>query len=635
MNEYLLLGLAAIIVLGIIAQWLSWRFKIPSILLLLIFGFLAGPVTGLLNPDELLGSLLYPFLSLSVGIILFECGLRFNLSDLRSADGAVRHLITIGALLTWVMTSVAAYYMVGLDLSMSVLLGALLMVTGPSVLVPLLRHVRSTGRVGSIAKWEGTMLDPIAAVLSILVLETVVFLNEPIVEGLEVSSLGEAIYQAILGVCLIIFVSLGVSVLSAGLLVALFKRRLIPDHLKNAVAMMMVVGVFAVTEMLRQESGLLATGLLATLFLGVIIANQPYVAARKVFLFKEEFKVFLYAVVFILFSARLDIAELSYINQQALVFLVILMFLVRPISVLFSSIGARLNWREYVFLSWLGPKGLVAAALVALFSFRLDEIFPEDGGGLVPIVFLVIIGTVAISGLTAAPLAQSLKLAARNPQGTLFIGAQSWVRRMAKVIQEQGYKVMLVDSDPRNIAHAEQAGLEARLTHVLTREVVDELELGEYGRMLVLTPNEEINTLATLNFHDFFDVSEIYQLPVRTQVEPVTGEESVPHLQGRHLFEEEVTYSSLNTRFISGASIKTGKLTEDFTFEDFKVRYGDNAIPLFLMRNNGDLHVFTADDPVEPEADETLIALINRVDKLADDTDEVLTLSDITVVERT
>ncbi len=635
MNEYLLLGLAAIVVLGIIAQWLSWRFKIPSILLLLIFGFLAGPVTGLLNPDELLGSLLYPFLSLCVGLILFESGLRFNLTDFRASEKAVRNLTTFGVVISLGLISAAAHYIIGLDLSMSVLLGAILVVTGPSVLIPLLRHVRSSGRIGAIAKWEGTMIDPIGAIISVLVLETVVFFNAPIVEGLEVSSMGEAVFHAIEGLCLVIFVSLGVSVLSAGLLVTLFKRRLIPDHLKNAVALMVVVGVFAITEMLRQESGLLATGLLATLFLGIIIANQPYVPARRVFLFKEEFRVFLYAVVFILFSARLEITELEFINQQTLIFLVVLMLVIRPVVVAFAAIGAKLNWREYVFLSWLGPRGVVAAALVALFSFRLQEVFPENSGGLVPIVFLVIIGTVAISGLTATPLAQLLKLAERNPQGNLFIGAQSWVRRMAKVIQEQGYKVMLVDSDPRNIAHAEQAGLDAKLTHVLTKEVVDDLELGEFGRMLVLTPNEEINALATLNFHEYFDGSEVYQLPVRGHTEPQNPEEALQHVQGRHLFGEDVTYASLNTRFISGASIKTGKLTEDFTFEDFHMRYGTNAIPLFLIRNNGDLHVFTAEDPIEPEAGETLIALINRVDKISEESDGLLTLGDVTITERT
>ena len=595
MNEYLLLGLAAIIVLGILAQWISWRFKIPSILLLLIFGFLAGPVTNLLDPDQLLGDQLYPILSLAVGLILFESGLRFNINDLRNAGPAVRNLISVGVVITWAGVAVAGFYMLDMDISMSILMGAILVVTGPSVLLPLLRHVRSTGKVSSISKWEGIMVDPIGAILAILVLETVIFLNEPIVVGgLEIRGIGEAVYHTIVGLCLVVFVSLGVSVLSAWFMVLLYKKRLIPDHLKNSISIMMVVGVFAITEMLRQESGLLAAGLLATLLLGIIIANQPYVAARKAFLFKEEFRVFLYAVTFILFSTRLDLEELSFINNQTLLFLVVVMFAVRPLAVLFSSIGAKINWREYVFLSWLGPKGIVAAALVALFSFRIEEIFPEDSSGLVPIVFLVIIGTVAISGLIAAPLAQSLNLAEKNPQGNLFIGAQSWVRRLAKVILEQGYKVMLIDSDPRNIAHSEQAGLDARLTHVMTKDMVDDLELGEFGRLIVLTPNEEINTHATLNFHEYFDNTDIYQLPVRakTSDENRGFEEEDVLVHGQHLFGKEVTYAALNTRFISGASIKTGKLTEDFTFEDFKVRYGANAIPLCLIRKNGDLHFF-------------------------------------------
>ena len=632
MNEYLLLGLAAIIVLGILAQWISWRFKIPSILLLLIFGFIAGPVTNLLDPDELLGDQLYPILSLSVGLILFECGLRFNLSDLRQSGVVVRNLISIGVAITWAGVSFAAFYMLDMNPGMAILMGAILVVTGPSVLLPLLRHVKSTGRISSISKWEGTMVDPIGAVLSILVLETVIFLNEPIVVGgLEIRGIGEAVYHTVVGLCLVIFVSLGVSVLSASLMVMLYKRRLIPGHLNNAMSIMMVVGVFALTEMLRQESGLLATGLLATLLLGIIIANQPYAPARKAFLFKEEFRVFLYAVTFILFSTRLDLEELSYINNQTLIFLLVLMLLIRPLAVLFSIIGTRINWREYIFLSWLGPRGIVAAALVALFSFRLEEIFPEDSSGLVPIVFLVIIGTVALSGLLAAPLAQGLKLAERNPQGNLFIGAQSWVRRLAKVILEQGYKVMLIDSDPRNIAHSEQAGLEARLVHVMTKDMVDELELGEFGRIIVLTPNEEINTHATLNFHEYFDNTNIYQLPVRNhngEEKNSVNESSLP-VHGRHLFGEEVTYAALNTRFISGASIKTGKLTEDFTFEDFKSRYGANAIPLCLVRNSGELHFFTVQDEVEPEAGETLIALINRADKINEEADGILSLGDV------
>jgi len=631
LNEYVLLGLAAIIVLGILAQWISWRFKIPSILLLLIFGFIAGPVANLLDPDALLGEQLYPILSLSVGLILFESGLRFNMADLKQAGVVVRNLISIGTAITWAGISFAAYYMLDMNPGMAILMGAVLVVTGPSVLLPLLRHVRSKGRISGISKWEGIMADPIGAILAILVLETVIFLNEPIVGGLEIRGMGEAIYHTILGLCLVIIVGLGVSVLSAILMVMLYKKRLIPDHLNNAISIMVVVGVFAITEMLRLESGLLATGLLSTLLLGIIIANQPYIPARKAFLFKEEFRVFLYAVTFILFSTRLDLEELSFINNQTLVFLIVIMLVVRPLAVLFSIIGTKINWREYVFLSWLGPKGIIAAALVALFSFRLEEIFPEDSSGLVPIVFLVIIGTVAVSGLIAGPLAQSLKLAERNPQGNLFIGAQSWVRRLAKVIQEQGYKVMLIDSDPRNIAHCEQAGLDARLVHVMTKDKVDELELGEFGRIIVLTPNEEINTHATLNFHEYFDNTDIFQLPVRNHSieETKNGTEIGLPIHGRHLFGEEVTYAALNTRFISGASIKTGKLTEDFTFEDFKSRYGINAIPLCLVRTGGELHFFTVNDEVVPQAGETLIALINRADKINEESDGVLSLGDV------
>ncbi len=621
MTEYFLLGLSAIVVLGVMAQWLSWRFKIPSILLLLIFGFLAGPVTGLLNPEELMGSLLYPFLSLAVGLILFESGLHFRMQDIREAGALVRHLISIGLLITWALSATAAYYILELDLSMTILLGSLLVVTGPSVVIPLLRHVRPLGSVGAIGKWEGMFNDPIGAILAVLVLKTVVFLNEPIVGGLEVSSMSEALVHAGLGLLLILFVSIGVSVTSTGVLYLLLQKRLVPDYLKNAVALTVVVGAFAVSEVLRQESGLLTTAML-----GIAIANLRFGTVPRFSHFKADVRVLLLAVVFILFGARLDISELGYINQNTLLFLAVLLFGVRPLAVLFSAIGTRIRWRELLFLSWMAPRGIVAAALAALFSFQLEEVFPEASSGLVPVVFMVVIGSVAIYGLTATPLARLLKLAHPNPQGVLFIGAQSWVRRMAMVLQEQGFKVMLIDSDPRNVAHAQQAGLDARLAHVLSRDVIDELELSEMGRMLVLTPNEEINALATLNFHEYFDGTEVYQLPVRQRDDFKHANEYIEHIRGRQLFGENVTFASLNTRFISGASIKTGTLSEEFTYDDFQMRYGKNAIPLFLMLQTGLLHVFTADDDIEPQPGDTLIALINRADRVAGESDGMMTL---------
>jgi NhaP-type Na+/H+ or K+/H+ antiporter len=605
------------------AQWLSWRFKIPSILLLLIFGFLAGSVTGLLDPQELMGTLLYPFLSLAVGLILFESGLHFRVQDLRASGAMVRHLVTIGLVVTAGLITAAAHYVLKLDLSMALLLGTLLVGTGPSVVMPLLRHVRPLGRVGAIGKWEGAFSDPIGAILAVLVLKTVVFLHEPIVGGLEVSSMSEALVHAGLGLLLLLFVSIGVSVTSTGLLYVLLQRRLVPDYLKNAVVLTVVVGAFAVSEVLREESGLLAAAMV-----GIALANLRFGAVPRFSHFKADVQVLLMAIVFILFSARLEIAELGFINQNTLIFLAILLFVVRPLAVLISAIGTHITWRELIFLSWMAPRGIVAAALAALFSFQLEEIFPEESGGIVPIVFLVVIGTVAIYGLTSTPLARLLRLAHPNPQGALFIGAQSWVRRMAKVLQEQGFRVMLVDSDPRNVAHAQQAGLDARMAHVLSKDVIDELELGEMGRMLVMTPNEEINALATLNFHEYFDSAEVYQLPVRPREEFLATSELIEHIRGRQLFGEHVTFASLNTRFISGAAIKTGTLSEAFTYDDFQMRYGKNAVPLFVMQPTGDLLVFTADHPIAPKPGDTLIALINRIDRVAGESDGMMAISE-------
>ena len=625
MSEYFLLGLAGIVVLGVLAQWISWRFKIPAILLLLIFGFVSGPVLGLLDPDALLGNLLQPLLSLLLGLILFESGQYFRIRDVHKEDTASTYLATVGALVTWAGIGVAAFYILGLTVNMSILLGAILVATGPSVVQPLLRHVRPVGRIGHIVKREGMLNAALCAIVAVLVLETVIFLKDPVVGGLEVSNFGEALYHAIGNLLKTFFVGLGVSVAGAFLLVSLLRHSLVPAHLKSAITITIVIGVFAIAEIVRQESGGLATsGLLATVMLGIVATNQRYVPVSHSLAFAPDIRALIYAVVFILFGARMNIAELGQINQSALLFLGILLIGVRPLAVLFSAWRSRYSWREFIFVSWFAPRGLVPAALIALFSFRLEEVLPVESRGLVPIVFVMIIGTVAIYGLTITPIAHWLKLALPNPQGVLFLGAQSWVRRMAKVLQEEGFTVLLIDSDPRNILHAQQAGLNARYAKALSRDIIDELDLSELGRMLVLTPNEEINTLATKSFSDCFEADEVYQLPVRSLEETSNNGTLQQPLLGKHAFGAQASYVGLNTRFISGASIKTGELSEEFTYADFIERYGKTAIPLFLVQNDKSLYVFTGEDEIEPQAGETLIAVINRRDRSASETDGLM-----------
>ncbi|AEN72366.1 sodium/hydrogen exchanger [Rhodothermus marinus SG0.5JP17-172] len=596
--ESIVLGIVAVLVLGVGAQWLAWRFRLPSILLLLTFGFLAGPVTGLLPPEALQGDWVFAFVSLSIGIILFEGGLNLRLSELREVGKAVRNLITIGVLVTWVLAGLAAYHLVGLNPSLSVLVGAILTVTGPTVVIPLLRHVRPAGRVGAVAKWEGITIDPVGAILAVLVLETILLLEAAPGAG---ESLSEAVWHAVEGLLLTITISVGISVLGAALLILLLYRRLIPDYLQSPIALMIVVATFALSNVLQEESGLLEVTLL-----GIILANQRYVPVRRITEFKEDLQVLLISSLFIVLSARLDIESLRFIEEEALLFLAALVLVVRPVAVWISTLGTNLNWREKVFLSWLAPRGIVAAAVASLFAFRMETVYPGQAQTMVPLIFLVIVGTVALYGLTIAPLARFLKLADPNPQGVLILGAHLWARRLATVLRDLGFKVLLIDSNADNIARARRARLLAARVNALSEEVLDELDLSGIGYFLALTPNDEVNALAALHFAEVFDSTSVFQLAMRSE----DGEQDLPaHLRGRPLFGGRVTYATLTERFNQGGEIRVVELSEKLTYEALLEEYEGDLILLFVVRGN-ELLVHAEEGQLTPQPGDKVVVFL-------------------------
>ncbi|PSQ99594.1 MAG: sodium:proton exchanger [Bacteroidetes bacterium QS_9_68_14] len=601
----ILVGIALVIVLGVSAQWLAWRFQLPSILLLLTFGFVAGPVAGLLDPQALQGNWVFAFVSLSIGIILFEAGLTLRLDELREVGAAVRNLITIGVAVTWAGAGLGAYYLTGFRAELAVLVGAILTVTGPTVVVPLLRHVRPTGRVGTIAKWEGITIDPIGAILAVLVLDAILFFQEE-----AVGQVG-AVLHAAEELVTVVVVGVGVSGAGAALLVWLLRRRLIPDYLQNAVALMVVVGAFALSDTLQAESGLLTTTLM-----GIIVTNQPYVSVRGLAEFKEDLQVLLLAALFIVLSARLELAALAYVDGRALLLLAVLIVVVRPLAVWVSSWGTPLDWREWAFLSWLAPRGVVATAVASLFAFRLQEIYPAAADRLAPIIFLMIVGTVAVYGLTLAPVARGLQLAQPNPQGVLIVGAHDWARTIAKALDEQGLRVMVIDSHAGRVHAARQEGLLAQRANALSEQIIDELDLSGIGRLVALTPNGETNALAALHFAEVFDSAEVYQIPTRTEREHERAGGDLPrHLRGRALFDEGVTYTTLADRFEAGAQVRPFRLTESRTYEALREHYGEALLPLFLVREPGRVRVFAEAPQPVPQPGDTLLAFVQETDE--------------------
>ena len=586
--------LAALILLGAAAQWIAWRLSLPSILMLIVVGLAAGPGRlGLVDPDAMFGETLFPIVAFSVAIILLEGGLTLRLQDIADAGRAVGLLVTLGAGVTWGLTTLLALATLDLDLGIALLLGAILVVTGPTVIGPMIRQIRPTGRVGAVLEWEGIVIDPIGAVLAVLVLD-----------GVLAGSVDQAAWAAVLGIGKTLLFGGVLGVVGAVVLVEMMRRFWLPDHLTVPFALALGVGVFFGANLLQREAGLLSVTLM-----GVILANQRKVPVRQLLEFKENVRVLLISSLFILMSARIELNTLLTIDPGVFPFVLGLIFVVRPLAVLASTARSRLTWRERAFVAWMAPRGIVAAAVASIFALRLETAKVPGGEELVPIVFLVIVVTVVVYGLTAGPLARRFGLAVAKPQGVLMLGAQSWVRELARVLRENGVHVLLVDTNRRRINEARLAGLPAKRANVLDEHAGDHLDLAGLGRLAALTTNDGVNSLAAIHFRPIFGRGEVYQLPTSLQGDGV--DDSIPaELTGRFLFAENASELELRTRIRGGHRFAATKLTAQFDFKDWRAENGEGALPLATIGPSGTVRFATVKEALSPSAGETLIGLV-------------------------
>jgi NhaP-type Na+/H+ or K+/H+ antiporter len=499
-------------------------------------------------------------------------------------------LLTVGAAVTWCLTAVLARLIVGLSWPTAVLLGALLVVTGPTVIGPLLRQIRPVGAVGPLLRWEGIIIDPIGAVLALLVFE--------VTQAAPAAGVESALWQAIRHLGLTLACGGVIGAVGAYALGLLLRRHAVADHLEAPVALALVLAGFVISNHVQPESGLLTVTVM-----GLVLANLKGVPLRHVLEFKENLSVLLISCLFILLSARLSRAQLSAVGWSGLAFVATLILVVRPASVFAATLRSGLNLREKVFLSWVAPRGIVAASVAAVFALRMGE----SGRLLVPLVFAVIAGTVLVYGLTAFPLARRLGLATADPQGLLIAGANPLARSIAEILQQQGFRVLLVDTNHANVRAARLAGLPAQTADVLADQDVETLDFGGLGRFLAMTPNEEVNALAALNLADVFGRSHVYQLtPARVAQ---AGETAGAHQRARLLFTSEATYSALSARLQAGDRLKATPLTQEFGLKAFRDRYGASALPLFACQG-GKMSVLTAGEAPSARPGQTLIALV-------------------------
>ena len=586
MNDSFVLGLVSVAVLGGLAQWLGWRLRLPAILLLLLFGMAAGPDgVGLVPTDAMFGELLLPFVAVSVAILLFEGALTLHIPELGEQFRIVAKLVTVGVLVTWVLAAASAQLILGLSWQMAILLGAVLTVTGPTVVLPLLRQIRPTGAGGTVLKWEGILIDPVGAVLAVLV------------DG------GAA--PAFTGILKTIGAGTAFGVLPAFALVVCLERFWIPDHLHAAAALAFALLGYQLANVFQHESGLMAVTVM-----GVALANQRRVDISHITEFKENLQVLLISALFILLAARVRWTDLEQLMvPQFALFLLILVLVIRPLAVATCTAGGNMARRDRIFVSAMAPRGVVAAAVTAVFALRLEEEGFVGAERLVPIVFMVIAGTVAIYGLLGRPLALRLGLAERNPNGVVIIGAHAFARALARTLQTAGLSVLVVDTNVGLVGAARREGLSVYHGSVLSDQADEELELPGIGKVFALTANDSVNALSANHFVHLFGRQNLFQLAPAQR--PGEGHSTLSsELRVRVLGSGALTFEEIARRFGSGARFEAATLSDDVTYEAWRAEQGEEGVVLLVIGKSGGVEVATAGRTPDARPGDVVVALV-------------------------
>jgi NhaP-type Na+/H+ or K+/H+ antiporter len=593
MTDAAILALISFLSLG--CQWIAWRFRLPAILFLLMTGIALGPLSGTLDPDDLFGDLLFPFVSLSVAIILFEGSLTLHLSEIKEISSMVNRLVTWGALVTWVLISLAVHWVIGLDAELSALAGALVVVTGPTVIVPMLRSLRATSRITNVLRWEGILIDPIGALLAVLVYQWLISSQQ----------FNGQIMQTVILFFEVTLAGTLLGGLAAALLAFVMKRHWLPEYLHTFATLSLVVVTFTVSNHFAHESGLLAVTVM-----GMVLANIRGLNMEDVLAFKEELTVLLISGLFILLAARLDLDQLISLGIPALILLAIIQFIVRPISVFLCAIGTDLTWQERSLIAWVGPRGIVAAAVSALFALRLEEAGYENASVLVALTFSVIIGTVVFQSATSKWVAKRLGVTEPESRGLVLIGANKLARAVAEALKKQNVPSILIDPSWENISEARMMGLTTLHGNPLSSSVDKKLELGGFGQVLALTPQRDINMLSAMHFREEFEDRFVFTVKAEAPKNKSAARHDVKSRFQPHCFGEDAfTFKKLSSLISQGAQIRATTMSADFTLEHWRTEHQSARSLLMAISPEGWLRMISPEEAPPIKAGWTVISV--------------------------
>ena len=597
--------IASILIVGIVLQWVGWRLKIPALILLIGAGFIMGPMTGWLNPTEDFGDLLQPMVSLSVAVILFEGGLSLRWHEFKKNTHVIYRLITWHALITFALGSLAAHYLAGLSWPVALVFGSIIIVTGPTVIMPMLKQANLRKQPASLLRWEGIVNDPFGALLVVLIY------------GYYVLSESDALFINIVsGLFISIVVSLVLGV-GVGLFMArAFQRGSVPEYLKSPLILISVLLVYTVCNRVQSEAGLLATTVL-----GITLANQQLSALHELKRFKEYVTILLVSSTFIILTADIDPEILQALGWQSWLLLALVIFVIRPISIYLSTVGIDINKKDRMLIAWIAPRGIVAAAVAGLFGAELTDKGYAGAELLLPLIFALIVLTVIMHGLSIGWVSRKLNLASAHPDGIMIIGASPWSTALALELHKHEVPVVLIDTNWQRLKQARMQSIPTHYGEVLSERTEEVLELAHITKLFALTPNEAYNTLICSRFSPELGHKNVYEMNWKPASDQSSSSNKVPSklIRGNALFGEEDYYEGVAAAYDEGWQFDSTPLSDQYTIDNLLAEKGEGTMLFAAIDEAGNVSLYPWADGHNPNDVKTIISYVPPENALATD----------------
>ncbi len=589
------LAVSLIIFLGVFSQWLAWKISKPAIVIMSLAGLIVGPFLNIIVPSQVLGDSIYKsIISISVALILFEGSLSLDFKEITDTKMTIKRIVVFGALISWILGSLSAYFLAGLSITTSLVIGALLIVTGPTVIIALLRQAKLDSKVSTILKWEGILVDPMGAILAVLSFEAAeVFASSSVSPGILVK----------FGIGVLIAVAIG-GLVGIGTGRAL-QKNYFPEYLKSAIVLCLVLGTFSLSESITHE-----TGLLAVTVMGVILANMHISSIEQVKHFNENISILLTSSVFVMLTSSLSRSILVDIFQlKIILFVLSMLFIVRPLSIWISTIGTDLNIREKTLIGWIAPRGIVALTVTGYFSNLLVEEGHQDAELLLALTFALVIVTVIAHGFSIQPLAKKLGLAHDGKPGLVIVGSNPFSVALAKFLKDWDVPSLIVDYSGKNLENVINTDIETYQGEILYEVANYNLDLVIYKKMLLNTPIPLYNILVSNEFVSRFEhtssicIINVLGDKVRSDFKELQ-KIGVPRLG-----DYRATYLSLIRLVEDGYDFAATQITEELTEEEYYRLMDYRRINIFTMTESGDIEFFTTEHKPRISSGDYIVSL--------------------------